>query len=55
MKLAILSNTFFANFVSNTAAPNSNLGIESLLSGATLVFEIRKDNVHPAVSDVDLM
>ena len=41
--------------MSNTAAPNSNLGIESLVSGATLVFDMRKDEVDPAVSDVDLM
>ena len=50
-----LSNTCFANFVSNTAAPNSNLGIESLLSGAILVFDMRKDDVDSAVSGVDLM
>ena len=50
-----LSNACFANLVSNTATPNSNLGIESLVSGATLVFDMRKDEVDPAVSDVDLM
>ena len=45
----------FVNFVSNTAAVNSNLGIKSILSGATLVFDIRKHEVDPAASDVDLM
>ena len=41
-----LSKTCFANFVSKTAAPNSNRGIESLLSGATFILEMRNDEVE---------
>ena len=50
-----LSNTCFANFLSNTAAPNCNFGIDYFLSDETLVFDMRNDDVDPAVIDVDLM
>ena len=50
-----LSITSFANFMSKTAAPNSNRGIESRLSGATFVLEMRNSEVEWDVKIVVLM
>ena len=41
--------------MSNTAAPNTNIGIQSHLSGAAFVLDMRNDDADPEVSDMDLM